>query len=98
MADFVDIAKNFGVEAVILFAMGMFFWRVLVWLKPWAEQMFQAHISLVTTLNDTQREHGQTLLKIADTQEAQTSLLVEMKTASVKTSDILSEMRKAGGT
>ena len=98
MADFVDVAKNFGVAASVLFAMGMFFWRVLVWLKPWAERMFQAHISLVTTLNDTQRKHETTLQQMADTQEAQTSLLGEMKTASIKTSEILSEMRKAGGT
>ncbi len=98
MTEIYDAIKSFG--AIGLFAI------LAMWLKPWAEKMFTAHLSLVKTLSDTQQRHEDSLKKLSETTEKlatnqamQTSTLnkvadtlVEVKDAAVTSNEILKKM------
>lgn len=45
--DYLDDVKSVGVSIAALIALATFLWRLLIWLKPWAEKAITAHINLV---------------------------------------------------
>lgn len=42
-----QVVQSFGLPAGMLAALCLFLWRVLCWLKPWAEKLFERHIALL---------------------------------------------------
>lgn len=99
MEDFLKFASQYGVTGAILLALLFALWRILTWLKPWAEKLFAAHLAMINAVTETQQKHDESLKQIAVTQERlatnqdkQTELLVQLKNASVSSSRVLQNM------
>jgi hypothetical protein len=82
LTEFFHLVQTFGLATGLLVVIGIATWRVLVWLKPWVEKAFAAHIDFVATTAHTvaklglvQERQEDTLVQIARTQEQQAVLL-----------------------
>lgn len=92
MQDIASLIQNFGLAVAILIVLGIFLWRLLVWIKPWIEKLITAHLAFVTTTSAA-------VAKITDTVDELKSLHVETSEklellvgSSKKASDLLQKM------
>lgn len=79
MDDAIKLIQNLGFPTAVCLAVGAFLWRLMVWLKPRADKIIDAHLGLVTTLATEQRKHNEALTQIAVTQQQQASLLMKIE-------------------
>ena len=49
MQDLAALIQNLGLAVVLLLAIGIAFWRVIVWIKPWVERLITSHIAFVNS-------------------------------------------------
>ena len=89
MGDVSNMIQTFGLAVTILFLVGLFIWRVVIWFKPWAEKVIVAHLTLVAALTECQKRQEAALETMASTHSNQTGLLKELKEASVTQNEIL---------
>lgn len=50
MAELIEVAAKFGVPVAVMLAMGAFFLAIARWFKPRADQLIDAHLSLVENI------------------------------------------------
>ena len=94
MEEAAQIAKQFGGWGVLL----LIVWRVMLWLRPYIEKLFAAHLSLVDSLKDSQVKHNLAIERIATTQCQQADVLTELEETALSNSRLLAELHKAKGT
>lgn len=65
------------VTGLVFFIMGVI-WKVVRWLKPYGERAFEAHISLVTSLERQTKTNTETLSKMGSTMQKQHEMITEL--------------------
>lgn len=73
--------QHFGLPVGLLVSLCVFLWRLLIWLKPFAERAIEANLGMISaitvsqeTLVQIQGRHTDTLGQIARTQQQQVDL------------------------
>lgn len=94
MSDFTEILKNFGVAVAVLFALLIAIWRIAVWLKPWLEKLFTAHLSLVNAISQTQEKHTDSLQKIAEGQTQIVASQSQMASSQLQQTILIREVKE----
>lgn len=76
MSEWAQIVQTLGVAGACLLGLCMFCWRVLVWIRPWIEKVFSAHLELVDKtsgaiqgLTESLHRQESTLSQVAKTLE-----------------------------
>lgn len=99
MQDLAALIQNFGLAVAILIVLGVFLWRLLVWLKPWIEKLVSAHLAFVASTSEAVAKISETVdeLKLLHTETAHqlqstANQLGDIATTSKRASEILQAM------
>lgn len=92
MQDIASLIQNFGLAVAILIVLGIFLWRLLVWLKPWVERLITTHIAFVNNTNTAVSKISETIDELKCVHAETASKLEELVTSSKKASDLLQKM------
>lgn len=71
MTEFVQLLQAFGLPVALLAIVGLAIWRIILWLKPWAERAIQGHIDLLDATTKS-------LEKISDLHEQQAASMGQL--------------------
>lgn len=92
MAEFANLIQNFGLAVAILIALGVFLWRLLVWIKPWVEKLVNAHLAFVNSTSATVDELKQTVSELKGLHEATTRNMGELVQSNMRTEQKLDKL------
>lgn len=92
MQDIASLIQNFGLAVAILIVLGIFLWRLLVWIKPWIEKLVTAHLAFVTSTSAAVEKIGESMSELKVLHVDTAERLDELVTSSKKTSDLLQKM------
>jgi hypothetical protein len=68
---FAEMIQTFGLATAMLIVMGIFLWRLLGWIKPWAEKGMEAHLRFIAKTAETNE-------KLSDTLESTRKTIAEL--------------------
>ena len=62
-----DLFNLVGPWGTVTVAMGLFFWRLLVWLRPLGERIATSHLGLIASLQENDKKQTDSLLTLQST-------------------------------
>lgn len=63
MAEFIEVASQFGVPVAVMVAMGVFFVAIARWFRPRADQLIDAHLDLVKNIKECNSQNADSVSK-----------------------------------
>lgn len=92
MQDVANLIQNFGLAVAILIVLGVFLWRLLVWVKPWIEKLINTHIAFVNSTSATVAKISDTVDELKSLHVSTSSRLDDIASNSKRASDLLQKM------
>jgi hypothetical protein len=83
--EFIDLVSKLGFPAAIVAVMGLSCWRIMVWLRPRVDQVIDAHLVFVNSINETMAKNTKALEQMAGSlvcryeTAAQTAIMESLK-------------------